>query len=81
VPGKAAKAAPSIAYAQGYFTQLIRDHNWPPGFEAQQIGRDLGAASRENAQRMREQGLGHSATPLNLPGAAEHVKRWAAGKS
>lgn len=30
----AAPRAPAREYPPGYFTELVRRHNWPPGFES-----------------------------------------------
>lgn len=74
-------AAEPAAYPPGYFLALVRQHNWPPRFEPSCHG-DGGRAARLQAQSraMREAGLGYETLPLNLPGAQEHVQRWAAQK-
>ena len=54
-------AAPSVEYAPGFFTELMRRHRWPPRFESQ-IGRIVphninGETVSEVARRNRERGL------------------------
>lgn len=74
---KPAPATPARAYPPGFFSELVRQHNWPPMFESQFIaGRDT-AVNSLSAQKQRQAG-NHAweAMPLNLAGAAEHVERW-----
>ena len=54
-------AAPAVQYAPGWFTELMRAHNWPPRFRSQ-IDRIVpinvnGETAREVATRSRERGL------------------------
>lgn len=72
-------ATPAREYAPGYFTALIRRHNWPPRFEAAIVTGPL-AYSRLAAQVFRT-GTGFDAHPLGLPGATPYVVAWEARKA
>ena len=55
-------------YEKGYFTSLIREHNWPPGFVSKVslgIHSSVFAAGPQDA---RERGVGWEANPIGLPG-------------
>jgi hypothetical protein len=78
---KRAKAAPPTlakAYPVGFFTQLVRDHKWPPSFESQfsAAGRDSAALSLRAQQQRQDGSNAWESMPLNLPGAVEHLARW-----
>lgn len=80
--GSVRRGTPVKDYPQGYFTALIREHNWPPRWMPSMVA-DVrpGAAdaARNAAQRNRELGRGHGSVPLNLPGAAKYVEYAAQG--
>jgi hypothetical protein len=72
----AAQAVEASEYAPGYFTELIRKHDWPPSFESEWVRPKgyhssllLSIYARENKER----GVGHAGLPLNLPGAAQYT--------
>lgn len=73
-------AVAAVEYSPGYFTALIRQHDWPPSFRPAVVSdSDLyarRAAYARQAQANREAGKGHAGMSLDLPGAAEYVKRW-----
>jgi hypothetical protein len=78
---KAAPALPERTYPIGYFTELVRRHNWPPCFVSQIEDRGNHDAQRQAAQQQRQAGAHAWETmPLNMPGAAEHVARWKGSK-
>lgn len=59
---KKKRHTPALAYPAGYFTALMREANWPPGFEA---ALDLGGA---NAQRQRAASAAREAAAANGTG-------------
>lgn len=63
-PAKRVRAATAsqepAEYAPGYFTHLIRRHDWPPRFEPQMQAErknEAGETAREVAVRVRDDGL------------------------
>jgi hypothetical protein len=86
VPGKPygprKKAAPPSAvakYPPGYFTELIRLHNWPPSFESCGMvvtWRDSAEASRRTSAARNdaiEAGRGYALASVMLPGTAKYA--------
>lgn len=52
-------AAPTVIYPPGHFTELVRLHNWPPGFKSQVVveawdATDRRAAATRNVERIAE---------------------------
>jgi hypothetical protein len=69
-------AATTSGFAPGYFTELVRQHDWPPGF-VPRMKTDRSLAVQNDATRdMLAAGRGFASVSLGLPGAAEHIKRW-----
>ena len=71
-----AVATPARQYAPGFFTALVRQHDWPPAFKPS-MTKDRSLAVQNDATReMLAAGRGFASVDLGLPGAAEHIKRW-----
>ncbi len=68
-PPKKLKPSGTVqGYEKGYFTSLIREHDWPPGFVSKfslGIHSSVFAAGPQDA---RERGVGWEANPIGLPG-------------
>ena len=64
----------------GFFTALVRQHNWPPQWQPSVDPPDPWRNNRVKAQACRAAGAGFSAghATLGLEGAREHVARWQA---
>lgn len=67
-------ATPAREFVPGFFTALVRLHNWPPNFQpqAEWAGKRVVAA-----EKIRANG-GFDGAPLGLEGAKEHIQRWQA---
>jgi hypothetical protein len=71
-----AAQTPAVEYPDGYFTALVRQHDWPPQFKpAVTVDRRLDAQNKATRQ-MLAAGKGFASVTLGLPGAAEHIQRW-----
>lgn len=66
--------------APGFFTALMRQHDWPKGWMPSAAPLDKWSHQRQNAQAGRAAEAGFSAghAALGLEGAREHVVRWQA---
>lgn len=71
---------PEVARPAGFFTALVRLHDFPPGFKASEDPPNPWRNNRDKAQACRAAGAGFSAghAALGLEGAREHVARWQA---
>lgn len=68
-------AAPARQCAPGFFTALVREHDWPPQF-ASSWSRDRQYGPQADASRaLRESGRGHAGRPLGLPGSVPYISR------
>lgn len=73
-PGRRrAAAAPAPDYRPGYFTELVRAHDWPPGFVSavtrapgEQDAAKLSQQARENREAGR--GFGQGGGTIKMPG-------------
>jgi len=70
------QAASAGGYPRGYFTALVRQHNWPPSFEPTMPA--LADSAARSGVNSRANG-GFDSMPLNLPGAVAHLA--ASGKA
>jgi hypothetical protein len=72
-PGRAAPTprAAAASYPAGYFSALVREHNWPPRFEPQfQLGGGWSDARRVMDMRERQSasGIGWGDGTIPMPG-------------
>ena len=67
-------AAAPCRYAPGFFLELVRQHDWPPGFEVAMRWREKAQASPEALR----QASGFQNAPLGLEGAKAYVAQWLA---
>lgn len=62
----------------GYFTELMRRHNWPPMFEPQPVDRQVSEAKSRGATEARErqaaQGIGWAGGTCVMPGTPGHLR-------
>ncbi len=73
--GKGTAVAPDRG--AGFFSALVRQHDWPPGFVSAWPANGVNTALLAQASRAnREAGVGFAGAGLRLPGAAEHIERW-----
>jgi hypothetical protein len=75
---KARKALPEVTYPAGFFSELVKAHNWPPRFEPRMRFGKGSEDARSSAQLSREsgQGWGHSSNALGLKGSKHLVQQW-----
>jgi hypothetical protein len=69
VPGRkrAAPEQPASDYPAGYFTELIRAHNWPPRFESQyQRTREVEQSEYSRVNREAQVAAGNTGTILGI---------------
>ena len=66
--------------APGFFTALMRAHDWPKGWQPSAQPLDKWSHQRQNAQvgRRAEAGFSAGHAALGLDGAREHIARWQA---
>jgi hypothetical protein len=73
-PKRRTRPEPAQQYPAGYFTELIRRHNWPPMFEAAPLeikpSETLVAQIAHAARRSHEaqHGIGWAAGTVSMPG-------------
>lgn len=78
---KARKALPEVTYPAGFFSELVKAHNWPPRFESRfSVGLSTDA-SRAIAQKNLQAGVGWGqfAAALGLKGSVHLVRQWREG--
>lgn len=62
----------------GYFTELIRRHDWPPGFTPQlPVDSDIVIRNTIKSRKAKAARQGHAGTPLGLPGGEAMRRLWA----
>lgn len=65
-----------VTFPPGHFTALIREHNWPPGFEPQVVWRHDDHLRQEAARHAREEsaanGRGWGNGTITLPKTPKH---------
>lgn len=71
---RAKKPAPLVAYAPGFFTALVRRHNWPPMYQPHLTADELlklaqDAKRSEVSTATAEAGKGHAGRDMGLPGS------------
>ena len=71
---RAKKPAPMVAYETGYFTALIRRHNWPPMYEPHLTDAEVTKAAQDKVRSKistaaAEAGKGHAGRDMGLPGS------------
>lgn len=72
------RPTPAREYPRGYFTELIRRHDWPPRFAPAAVP---GALAYSRLSIPVRNGTGFDAHPLGLPGATPYVVAWEARKA
>lgn len=72
---------PKPSYTPGFFTELMRRHNWPPGFVSRTADAVLARGSNdERNRRMRETearalaGVGWAGGTIQMPGTTDNVR-------
>lgn len=73
------RGTPAVEYPPGYFTELIRRHNWPPRFEPHGIdGADLSDQRRLAAlvgrERAADAGVGWGSGTMVMPKTPGHLR-------
>lgn len=70
---------PSREFPPGYFTALMRAHNWPPMFEPQPVEKPTFAdvksrGATEARERQAAQGIGWAGGTCVMPGTPGHPR-------
>lgn len=58
----------------GYFTKLMRDHDWPPGFVSQGAFERTVATSIKERERQTAEGIGWAGGTTVLPGTPKNAR-------
>ena len=61
---KARKALPEVTYPAGFFSELVKAHNWPPRFESRLHAIDLGDKPKLGRPLKHGGGWGNGTIPL-----------------